>query len=436
MLAIVQPAERLEGAVLAPPSKNYTSRYIWLAALTDGKSEIIRPALNDDALALITACRQLGAEITEEPGRLVIQGFGTSPKPVPELDPGNGGLILRLLLALGIFLPDTLYRTDYIASLGKRPQNDLLQALQALGVRVDSDSGRLPIRLHGNGRVNGDRVSIPGTISSQFATALLFIAPLLPGGLTIEITGGLRSKPPLRTTLEVMAQAGVSVEADWDALRFTVPAGSAYQPRRYRVPGDYPAASALLAAAAILPSDVEVGELYEDAQGERRVVDALAQMGAKVRRKENSVIIKGGGPLHGIAFDGDEATDGVLALSAAAVYAEGTTRFFGVGNLRYKESDRIGDYGRELQKIGVTFQEEDDAFQIVGQPSGFNGAVTIDAHHDHRIIMAATIIALRTRCGLTICGAEHVSKSFPDFFTVMQSLGATIRFEDENRKEG
>lgn len=431
MLAIIKPVERLEGSVLAPPSKNYTSRYIWLAALTDGESEIIRPALNDDAIALIKACRQLGATIREEPERLIIRGFGKTPNPVSNLDPGNGGLVLRLLLALGIWLPDTLYQTDYMASLGKRPQGDLLGALAQLGVDVESDEGRLPIRLRGQGSRGGNEVTVKGGISSQFATALLLIAPLLPRGLTVQIAGGLRSKPPLRTTLEVMAQAGVEVIADWERLKFTVPPTSGYQPRCYRVPGDYPAASALLAASSILPSCVEVGELYQDSQGERAVVDGLLRMGADLKVKENTLIIRGGRPLHGIEFDGDEATDGVLALSAVAVYAEGKTRFYGVGNLRYKESDRIGDYGHELRKLGIVFEEEDDAFNILGQPLGYDGAVIIDAHHDHRIIMAATVIALRTRKGLTIRGAEHVSKSFPDFFKVMEALGAKVSWQDE-----
>lgn len=430
MLVTVEPVERLEGAVLAPPSKNYTSRYIWLAALTEGESEIVRPALNDDARALIAACRQLGAVIREEPGRLFIRGFGSSPKSVATLDPGNGGLVLRLLLALGVWLPDTVYRTDYMASLGKRPHGDLLSALDVLGVRVESEEGRLPIRLRGQGGNGGVEVKVSGAVSSQFATALLLVGPLFSKGLTVKITNGLRSKPPLRTTLEVMAQAGVEVVADWQNLCFTVPPNQRYHPRIHYVPGDYPAASAILAAASILPSRVEVGELYEDAQGERAVVEGLIRMGADLRISENQVVILGGRPLHGIEFDGDEATDGVLALSAAAAYANGTTRFYGVGNLRYKESDRIGDYGRELRKLGIVFEEEADAFRIVGQPS-YQGAVIIDAHHDHRIIMAATIIALRTRHGLKIQGAEHVSKSFPDFFDVMRALGARIAWSNE-----
>ncbi|HHZ19489.1 MAG TPA: 3-phosphoshikimate 1-carboxyvinyltransferase [Firmicutes bacterium] len=434
MLAIVKPAKRLMGSVAAPPSKNYTSRYIWLAALTDGVSEVIRPAWNDDARALITACRALGAEIREAEDRLVIRGFAGAPRAVSVLNPGNGGLILRLLLALGIWLPDVVYTTEYMDSLGRRPQDDLLAALTQLGVEVQANSGRLPIHLKGQGCEGGMVVEVSGAKSSQFATALLLVAPLMPKGLTVRVVGGLRSKPPLQTTLAVMAEAGVVVAADWERLSFTVPAGARYQARVYRVPGDYPGAAALLAAAAVLPSDVRVSELYPDAQGERKVLDGLVQMGVDLSYDYDgkTVSIKGGKPLRRIRFNGDEATDAVLALAAAAAFAEGETSFYNVGNLRFKESDRIGDFGAELRKIGVCVEEGQEELIIKGSPAGYGGGVTVDAHHDHRIIMAATVIGLASRQGLCIRGAEHISKSFPDFFTTLTKLGASIELAEES----
>lgn len=431
MRAIIEPASYLEGIVYAPPSKNYSSRYIWLAALTEGESEVIGPATNDDARALIGACRQLGAEFREDGRRLFIKGFGGSPRPVPTLNPGNGGLILRLLMALGIWLPNVTFVTDFMNSLGKRPHSDLLTALASLGVQVDSDDGKLPIRLQGRGGGGGMEVRVSGGVSSQFATSLLLIAPLFPQGLTVRIVDGLRSRPPLQQTLEVMAEAGVKVEADWDELLFKVPAGQKYQPRVYRVPGDYPAASALLAAASIIPSKIRIEGLFEDAQGERSVLDGLRQMGAELHYEGNGVDIHGGKPLKAIDFNGDQAIDGVLALAAAAAFAEGSTRFYGVGNLRFKESDRIGDFGAELRKIGIGVSEGPEELIIHGDPRGYQGGNVIDAHHDHRIIMAASVIALRTKQGLTILDAEHVQKSFPDFFDTLRQMGAAVRLENE-----
>jgi len=430
MKVLVRPATNLAGEVAAPPSKNYTTRYLWLSALTEGESRVLNPAGNDDARALLAACRALGAEIREEAGKggkdrvFVIRGFGASPRPVRELDPGNGGLVLRLLLAFGLFLPEVTYLNSYPDSLGKRPQDDLLAALRALGAEVTDRNGRLPITVRGGRSLARHEVTVSGKVSSQFATALLFVAPLLDG-LTIRITGGLSSPPPLATTLQVMAEGGVTPVADWDELVFMVPAGR-YRPGFYRVPGDYPAAAALAAAAAVLPSRVTITNLFADRQGEKAALTHLEKMGAELRRADRGVEIRGGQPLRAVDFYGTDAIDAVLAMAATAALAEGTSRFYGVGNLRWKESDRIGDFARELRKVGVDVREGQDEFWITGNPGGYRGGVVIDAHQDHRLVMAFSILALRTREGLVMDGAEHVKKSYPAFFADLASLGAVV----------
>lgn len=432
MKVLVKPATHLKGEVAAPPSKNYTSRYLWLSALTEGESRVLNPADNDDARALLAACRELGAVVREETAGeegndrvLVIRGFGAKPRPVKELDPGNGGLILRLLLALGLFLPEVTLINSYPDSLGKRPQHDLLAALRALGAEVTDRDGRLPITVKGDRPLARREVTVSGKVSSQYATALLFVAPLL-GGLTIRISHGLSSPPPLATTLQVMAEGGVTPQADWERLVFTVPAGR-YRPGSYRVPGDYPAAAALAAAAAVLSSRVILTNLVaEDRQGEKAALAHLEKMGVELRRTGRGVELRGGRPLQAVDFYGADAIDAVLAMAAAAALAEGTSRFYGVGNLRWKESDRIGDFARELRKVGVEVKEGQDEFWITGNPGGYRGGVEIDAHQDHRLVMAFSILALRTREGLVISGAEHVKKSYPSFFTDLTSLGAVV----------
>ena len=392
---------------------------------------MVNPADNDDARALLAACRALGAVIQEEAGEegkdrvLVVRGFGAKPRPVKELDPGNGGLVLRLLLALGLLLPEVTYVNSYPDSLGKRPQDDLLSALRALGAEVADRNGRLTITVKGGRPLARREITVSGKVSSQYATALLFVAPLL-GGLMIRISDGLSSPPPLATTLQVMAEAGVTLLADWERLVFTVPAGR-YRPGHYRVPGDYPAAAALLAAAAVLSSRVTLTNLAaNDRQGEKAALTHLEKMGAELRRTDRGVEIRGGQQLQAVDFYGADAIDAVLAMAAAATLAEGTSRFYGVGNLRWKESDRIGDFARELRKAGVDVKEGQDEFWITGNPGGYRGGVEIDAHQDHRLVMAFSILALCTREGLVINGAEHVKKSYPAFFTDLTSLGAVV----------
>lgn len=430
MRVYVGPAGSLKGEIKAPGSKNYTSRYIWLSALAKGESTIASPALNDDARALIQCCRDLGAKVKEEEDLLRMEGIqGSEERRRYTLNPGNGGLVLRLLLAYGLLLPETEYVTSYPESLGRRPQGDLLTVLRELGAEVHDHDGCLPIVIYGQKPVGKREVKVSGRVSSQFATALLFVAPLL-GGVKIRITEGLASQPPLATTIKVMAEAGVIVEADWENLIFTVPAGS-YHPGSYRVPGDYPAASALLSAAVLLPSEVVLGNLIlDDVQGERAVIPYLKGMGAEITAEPGGIRVRGGRNLQAMDFPGEQATDGVLSMAVVAALAKGTSRFRNIANLRWKESDRISDFVRELRKVGVQVEEFPEEMRITGEPKGYKGGVVIDAHHDHRIIMAFSALALRTEEGLEIEGAEHVSKSYPAFFTDLAALGATVRTLD------
>ncbi len=427
MKVYVGPGTRLQGTVRAPSSKNYTSRYIWVAALTAGESVIHFPAENDDALALLACCRRLGAKITQEQELLRISGFGDHPLPPGILDPGNGGLILRLLMAIGLLLPEVKFVTEHTESLGKRPQGDLIAALRELGAEVEDVDGHLPITIRGGKPLRRREIGLSGQVSSQFATSLLMIAPLL-GGLSLRITDRLSSRPPVATTLQVMREAGIEPEADWTRLHFKVP-GGCYQPGVYRVPGDYPATSALLAAAALLPSEVTVWNLNPgDQQGEKLVIPYLQQLGVKLETTADRVKVCGGNPLAAADFHGEEAIDAVLSMVAVACCAQGITRFRGVGNLRWKESDRIGDLVRELRKLGVEVTEHDDGLTVHGQPDGYAGGIEINTYQDHRMIMTFAVLALRTHRGLVLNGAEHVRKSYPGFFADLASLGAKVEF--------
>ncbi|NLW56201.1 MAG: 3-phosphoshikimate 1-carboxyvinyltransferase, partial [Firmicutes bacterium] len=356
-----------------------------------------------------------------------IHGFGRNPALPGTLDPGNGGLILRLLMAIGLFLPEVKFVTKHPESLGKRPQGDLIAALRDLGAEVEAVAGHLPITIRGGRPLRRRQVALSGLVSSQFATSLLMMAPLL-GGLSLQITDQLSSRPPVATTLQVMREAGIEPQVDWANLHFTIPGGS-YRPGVYRVPGDYPATSALLAAAVLLPSEVTVMNLNpHDQQGEKQVIPYLQQLGAKLETSADRVRVFGGNPLTAVDFYGEEAIDAVLSMVAVACCTEGITRFRGVGNLRWKESDRIGDLARELRKLGVEVTEHDDGLTIKGQPAGYEGGIEINTYQDHRIIMTFAVLALRTRRGLFLKGAEHVCKSYPDFFTDLTTLGAKVEY--------
>lgn len=422
----VYPATRLEGVINPPSSKNYTTRYLLAAALADGESLIRYPAESEDSEAMQHCLRELGAVLTREGEHLRVRGFGRHPRSPGVLNPGNAGAVLRFLIAIcAATLEQVTFVTEYHESLGKRPQGDLLDALNQLGARTMSREGRLPITLFG-GNLKGGTVTVSGELSSQFTSGLLFAAPLTGERLEIAVTGEMKSRPPIRQTLQVLREAGITVEASDDLRHFVVPAGQHYQAREYTVPGDYPGSAALMAAAAVVPSDVTIERLFVDEQGERAAIEVLAAMGADIHHDGERVRIRGGRPLSGVKFDGDRFTDAVLALTAAAVLAVGRTHFYNVENLRYKECDRISDYRAELNKLGARVEEEQDRLIITGRPDGLEGGVEVEAHIDHRVIMGLTIASLRARSPVVIREAQHIAKSYPAFFDHLRSVGARI----------
>ncbi len=422
----VFPATRLEGSINPPSSKNYTTRYLLAAALADGESLIRYPAESEDSEALQRCLTDLGAVLTREGEHLRVRGFGRHPRSPGSLNPGNAGAVLRFLMAIcAATLEQVTFVTEYSESLGKRPQGDLLDALSQLGARSMSRDGRLPITLFG-GDLQGGIVRVSGEVSSQFTSGLLFAAPLTGKALTIEVTGDMKSRPPIRQTLQVLREAGIAVEASEDLRRFHIPAGQHYQVREYVIPGDYPGSAAIMAAAAILPSDVTIERLFADEQGERGAIAVLVAMGADITHDGSRVRIRGGRPLKAGRFDGDPFTDAVLALTAAALFAEGETQFENVENLRYKECDRISDYRCELNKLGARVSEAHDKLIISGRPEGLEGGVAVESRIDHRVIMGLTIAALRSQAPVLIREAGHIAKSYPAFFEHLRSLGARI----------
>ncbi|ALS27422.1 3-phosphoshikimate 1-carboxyvinyltransferase [Paenibacillus cisolokensis] len=428
MDVIVTPTPRLRGDIQALSSKNYTTRYLLAAALADGTSTIYYPAHSEDSDAMRRCVRDLGAVLEEDGEKIVITGFGGKPKDVRELDVGNAGAVLRFLMAIASLCPNVTFVNRYPESLGKRPHDDLIDALEQMGVEIDHNGGKLPITIRG-GKPRSGRIRVSGSVSSQYLSALLFLTPLLEGDSEIEVVGDLKSKVVVGQTLEVLEQAGIVIEASEDLMRYRVPGGQSYAAKTYTVQGDYPGSAAVLAAAAVTESDVTIRGLVENSkQGERAIIDVLRMMEVPLTHHNAVVNVRGNGKLKAVEFDGDTATDAVLAMVAAAVFAEGTSRFYNVENLRYKECDRITDYLNELRKAGADVEERQSEIIVHGKPEGVEGGVEIDAHYDHRVIMALTVVGLRARRPIVIRDAHHVAKSYPIYFDHLRALGAQVEW--------
>jgi 3-phosphoshikimate 1-carboxyvinyltransferase len=417
-----------------PGAKYYTLRYLLAALLADGVSLVRNPARSDDTAVLVRALHGLGASVTEERSgedwALRIGGTAgrLSAPPGNTLAIGNAGAVLRLLLGIGALLPEITFVTDHPQSLGRRPNADLLAALAHLGLQVEANGseGLLPITLRG-GPPAGGAVNVSGASSSQYISALLYLAPLLPRGLDITVTDGLRSADLVWATLRVLAEVGISVVAAPDLLSFAVSGGQRYRAGDYTIPGDVPSAAALAVAALLIGQPAQLGALDASQRETSALVAALAAFGAPVSLIDGALVPGVGASLHGATLDGDPLIDSVPVLVAVACFAEGESHFVNAANLRLKESDRIGDLCAELQRAGCDAQPLADGMLVRGRPEGIVGGVIVDAHDDHRLAQALALVALRCRDGLTITGADAVTKSHPRFFDDLRKLGATVR---------
>jgi 3-phosphoshikimate 1-carboxyvinyltransferase len=422
-----------------PGAKYYTLRYLLAAFLAAGESYVRNPALSDDTAVLVRAIRALGGRVTwardsDQGWAARVTGCGGRPS-VPRggvIQAGNAGAVLRFLLGIGALLPEVRFETDHPGSLGRRPNADLLTALASLGVETESQEpdGLLPITLRG-GPPRGGAVSVSGARSSQYASALLSLAPLLPDGLDLTITDDLRSAPLLRATLRALGEAGITFNASDDLQRIVIRGGQTYRAREYTVSGDAPSAAALTCAALALDTRLTLRGLDLDSEETQAVIAALEAFGARLtlHHARAALTVEHGAQLHGATLDGDAIIDSVPVFVALACLVEGESRFERVATLRLKESDRIGDLCAELRRAGANLDPLPDTILVRGQPGGVVGGATVTSHDDHRLAQALAIVALRSERGLTITNADAVAKSYPGYFSDLPALGAQVRVE-------
>jgi len=432
----IHPSAPLSGTLLPPSSKYHTLRYILAAFLAQGMSTIYYPAISDDTEVLLQACSRLGAHIhienqSDERRILSIRGTGGILRTPPDatIDVGNAGAVLRLLMGICTLSSETItFTTPYPQSLGRRPNADLLQALAQLGATVEShsDEGTLPITIRG-GQIHGGKIRISGKKSSQYISALLFLAPLLKEGLEIEIIDELTSASFLDLTLAVLEKARITVITEDSYKHYVVPGMQHYQPRDYVIPGDYPSAAALLAAVAIAKGEITITNLQSGDTNGEAILEVFSEMGMQVARTGNTITATSRGTLHGIVLDGNKTIDSVPVIAAAACYANSPSRIYNVANLRLKESDRINDLARELNKAGCHVIPSADSIEIYPTTlDGVKGGVELDAHADHRLIEAFVAVGLATNRPITISNVIHIAKSYPQFFDDLIELGAKI----------
>jgi 3-phosphoshikimate 1-carboxyvinyltransferase len=415
----------VKGEVFAPPSKSYTHRAIALAALSE-ETVVHRPLLSADTLATIRASEMFGASVKHEGKNLIIRGFNGKPKvPDDVIDAANSGTTLRLMTAIaGLTDGVTVLTGD--SSLRTRPNGPLLKTLNQLGASACSTRGNERAPLVVKGGLEGKEVSIDGSISSQFISALLIACPLAESSTTLSIIGKLKSRPYVDVTIEMLELAGVKIHTDeTNGTKFIIPGKQKYDLKEYTIPGDFSSASYLLAAAAMLEgSEVTVKNLFPSKQGDRVIIDTLKQMGADISwdRETGIVTVRGGRKLKAITFDAGSTPDLVPTVAVLAAVAEGTSRIENAEHVRYKETDRLYALATELPKLGVKLEEEKDSLTITG--GNLQGA-EVHGWDDHRIVMSLALAGM-VAGNTSINTTESVAISYPDFFKDMQNLGAKI----------
>ncbi len=416
MTVTVSPARPLRGAISAPASKSDAHRAIIAAALSERATKIELSELCADTRATLDCLTAMGASFSHTDGVLTVNPIGKTAS-APLLDASESGSALRFLLPVAAALGLDA-RVTGRGRLPERPIAPLLSELSAHGAVFDSD--RLPLSM--TGRLTGGDFTLPGNLSSQFISGLLFALPLTGDACRVTVTGKLESEKYVEMTRAVLSRYGVHWEKRENT--YLLAAGAAYRsPLTYTVEGDYSGAAFYLVAGA-LGGDTEISILGKDSlQADRAVLDALALAGAEITENEGRIRVRAQ-KLRPFSFDVSACPDIFPILAILAAAAEGESHLFGAARLRNKESDRIAATASLLRALGCTVTEHPDSLSIFG--NGRLSGGTVLGVNDHRIVMSAAVAAILADAPVVITDAEAINKSYPAFFADYQTLGGNV----------
>jgi 3-phosphoshikimate 1-carboxyvinyltransferase len=421
---LVKPARRVAGTVTVPGDKSLSHRALLFSALARGESRVTNLGLGDDCRTTRRCLEQMGVEITDVPGGLVVRGLGLGQlrRPSGDLDAGNSGTTTRLMLGIlaGHAWPATVFGD---ASLQRRPMRRIIDPLMAMGARIEATDGRLPLTIAG-GALQGIEYHIP-VASAQVKSGILL------AGLHASGTTTVREPAPTRDHTErALRRNGADVAIAADGA-ISVAGGQTLHPADVDVPGDPSSAAFWAVAAAALPdSDITIQGVCLNPT---RIgfVDVLRRAGARIDVTLSAEFPEPVGDLrirHGelrpvtiVPDDVPGIIDELPVLAALATFG-GAISVSGASELRVKESDRIADLVRGLRALGATADERPDGFTVDGAKRLAGGQA--DAALDHRLAMAFAIAALGARGPSRITGADAVTVSYPEFFSTLDGLVA------------
>ena len=403
MIAVIRPATA-RGTVAAPPSKSMAHRLLICAGLSSGGSVIRGVDPSEDVLATLDCLEALGASVSLSGNTVRIRGCDPRKSGSALLRCRESGSTLRFMIPLCL-LSGSAMDLQGSPVLLSRPLSVYEDICRDQGLRLERSSGRLTVQ----GVLSPGEYNVPGNISSQFVTGLLFALPLLSGESLLRLIPPVESRSYLDLTFQALQDAGIRlVREDVNTVR--IPGGASYQALDTEVEGDYSNA-AFFAALNCAGGDVRVTGLRPGSlQGDRVYEQYLPLIRS--------------GPAE---LDLSDCPDLAPVLFAAAALCHGAV-MTGTRRLRFKESDRGAAMAEEMAKFGVTLRLEENRITV---PAGeiHPPRETLHSHNDHRIAMALSLLCART--GGAIRGAEAVRKSFPDYWERLRSLGVPVTFEEE-----
>lgn len=429
---------KLSGAVTPPPSKSQAHRLLIAAALADGESHLDNVARSQDIEATISCLDNLGAGFTWEGSRLTVRGMGANPmSPLrrmayPHLDCGESGSTLRFLIPVALAVRGGGIFTGR-GRLMERPLKPYFDLFDEKGIFHERKDDVLTV----TGMLTPGEYRLPGDVSSQFVTGLLYALPLLEGDSEIVLTSPLESRGYVDMTLEALKTFGI--QAKWEnTSTLFIPGRQTYRPCDMAIEADWSQA-AFWYAAQVLGNPVAMeGMNPRSIQGDREILDwaRMVKNEPMAGGFTATAPILGKGPEKGpssspsdgcaVSIDVSQNPDLVPPLAAMGALMNGLLQIQNAARLRTKESDRLSSVTQVLGALGADVTEGPDFLEIRGKET-LAGGVAVDSFNDHRVAMMAAIAATRCERPVTITGAECVAKSYPDFWEEYERLGGKIQ---------
>ena len=411
--------KKISGEVLVPPSKSMAHRAIICASLARGRSVITNIEYSKDIQATISAMKAMGTMIFEHDDYLEIDGTTTFIRHQYDIDCCESGSTLRFMVPISIVCEANVHFTGE-GRLGKRPLDVYYNIFEKQKIPYLYKENVLDLYIRG--QLHGGEFEIPGDVSSQFISGLMFALPLMDEDSVITITSPLQSLGYIDLTLQMLKQYGIEIE-NRNYEKFIIRGGQQYHPCDYQVEADFSQAAFYLVAGALNNDVVLKGLNLNSAQGDKAAIDILENMGCVLEERENGYCMTST-HLKAVDIDGSQCPDIIPVIALACALSEGTSTIHHIERLRIKECDRLSATVEVINQFGGKAIEKEDSMIIEGVTQLNGGQVS--SYNDHRMAMMEAIASTVSQNNVIIDNKDCVKKSYPSFWEHFAQLGGVI----------